>query len=236
MTHSSSNFPGGKLSSSSPPQTCSLHSVIWGLSLHPPSHYSRSSITKSCPFHLPSTFPAQAFHSIPAFPTLVHATVIAHLDSWKRCWSGSLPSVHHTALQWASRRLCQLKTFSRLSSGSTCLAWLASPSLTGSCIPIGLIWCATSYCLVHKDLPQEPSWGVFPLRKGNEITGWPCSSKNHPSEPKGPGNYRAVDGSGKPDPPEMVCIGPALPTLCLPRAGQLGSSQADEVLPSFGLP
>lgn len=54
--------------------------------------------------------------------------------------------------------------------------------------------------------------------------------------PQGPGNYRAVDDSRKPDPPKMVCIGPVLPTLSLPHAGQLGSSQTDEVLPFLQLP
>lgn len=33
----------------------------------------------------------------------------------------------------------------------------------------------------------------------------------------------------------MVYVGPASPTLCLPSAGQPGSSQADENLPFLGL-
>lgn len=45
-----------------------------------------------------------------------------------------------------------------------------------------------------------------------------------------------MDDSRKPDPPKMVSVGPALPTLCLVHAGQLGSSQADEDLPFLGFP
>lgn len=47
---------------------------------------------------------------------------------------------------------------------------------------------------------------------------------------------RELQGSGKPDPPETVRAGSALPTLCLPHAGQQGSSPADVVLPFLELP
>lgn len=160
MTHSTSNVPCPKLSSSHHPQICSPHSVTWGVSLGPPSHSSHPS-----PGPVPSaserfSSPCLPVHS--SFPTLVQATVISHPENWKGSQPGSLPSTHHTALEWASMRLLQLKTFTRL---SICLAWFPRPSLTASYILTGLIFpqglLFSSYCLVHKDLSQEPSWRFF---------------------------------------------------------------------------
>lgn len=45
-----------------------------------------------------------------------------------------------------------------------------------------------------------------------------------------------MDDSGKPDPQQMVSVGPASPTLCLVHAGQLGSPKADEDLRFLGFP
>ena len=47
---------------------------------------------------------------------------------------------------------------------------------------------------------------------------------------------QGTTGQWEPDPPETVHAGSALPTLCLPHAGQQGSSPADVVLPFLGLP